>query len=102
MTRNYVKTRSTGPDGEYVQKNLHRVLIENKIGRAILPGEVVHHKDHNCRNNDIDNLELMTVQKHYLITRRDLLVKLIMRLDISMKRVRDELNTVETFLRDDK
>ena len=42
----------------------HRVLAERKLGRRLLPGEVVHHRDHNKRNNHPDNLEVTTVSRH--------------------------------------
>ena len=34
----------------------HRLVAEKKIGRKLLPGEVVHHIDGNKRNNNPDNL----------------------------------------------
>lgn len=40
----------------YVRK--HRLVMEDKLGRHLLPTEVVHHKDDNPANNDPDNLEL--------------------------------------------
>ena len=40
-------------------KPLHIQVAEEKIGRALLPGEVVHHKDWNRRNNHPDNLEVL-------------------------------------------
>ena len=43
---------------------LHRVVMENKIGRLLEKNEVVHHKDHNKLNNEIENLELLTVRQH--------------------------------------
>ena len=43
---------------------LHRVLVENKIGRHLLPKEQVHHKDGNKQNNDITNLELLSISDH--------------------------------------
>jgi len=43
----------------------HRVVMENKIGRLLDPGEeIVHHIDGDKKNNDIDNLELYTRKKH--------------------------------------
>jgi predicted RNA-binding Zn-ribbon protein involved in translation (DUF1610 family) len=45
---------------------LHRVLMENKIGRMLLSNEVVHHKNGNKRDNRIQNLQLMTVAEHNL------------------------------------
>ena len=46
---------------------LHRVVMENHIGRLLTCDEVVHHIDHNGHNNDISNLELMTVVEHNLL-----------------------------------
>ena len=34
----------------------HRIVAEEKLGRALLPGEVVHHMDGNKRNNDPKNI----------------------------------------------
>lgn len=36
----------------------HRYVMEQKIGRLLLPSEVVHHRDGNTQNNHPDNLEL--------------------------------------------
>ena len=43
---------------------LHRVLMENKIGRILLPGEEIHHIDEDKTNDSIDNLELKTKSEH--------------------------------------
>jgi hypothetical protein len=37
-------------------KLVHRVVAEQKLGRRLRPGEVVHHKDRDKTNNDPDNL----------------------------------------------
>ena len=44
--------------------HVHRIVMEQKIGRLLAPNEVVHHKDHNKLNNSIDNLELLTKSEH--------------------------------------
>lgn len=36
----------------------HRLVMAMRIGRFLSRTEVVHHLDHNTRNNHIDNLEL--------------------------------------------
>lgn len=67
------KMRGIGKDGgalkrttyiKYRGKHLHRVLMEKKIGRLLVAGEIVHHRDGNRHNNDIDNLVLMTQSMH--------------------------------------
>lgn len=37
---------------------VHRLVMESKLGRYLTPSEVVHHRDDNPANNQIDNLEL--------------------------------------------
>ena len=43
---------------------LHRIVMENHLGKLLEGSEVVHHKDGNRKNNSIDNLELMSLSKH--------------------------------------
>lgn len=43
---------------------MHRVVMENHLGRLLSANEVVHHKDHNKKNNSIENLEVMNAQEH--------------------------------------
>lgn len=42
----------------------HRLVAEQKIGRKLQKGEIVHHIDHNKQNNHPDNLEVLTVAEH--------------------------------------
>lgn len=37
-------------------RHLHRVIAEQALGRALLPDEVVHHKDGDKHNNELTNL----------------------------------------------
>lgn len=41
---------------------LHRVVMENKLGRLLADGEIVHHKDKNKLNYKKSNLELIDSQ----------------------------------------
>lgn len=45
----------------------HRYLMQQHVGRQLDRFELVHHKDHNKRNNSIDNLEIVTPKEHALI-----------------------------------
>ena len=42
----------------------HILVMENHIGRPIEKGEVIHHIDGNKQNNNIKNLQLMSVTEH--------------------------------------
>lgn len=43
---------------------LHRVLVENNLGRILNTNEVVHHKDKNKRNNSKENLQVLDALEH--------------------------------------
>lgn len=42
----------------------HRLVMEKKLGRYLLPSEIVHHIDGDKLNNHPDNLCLITREKH--------------------------------------
>lgn len=42
----------------------HRYVMEQHLGRKLSRNEIVHHKDRNRSNNDISNLELMSISEH--------------------------------------
>lgn len=44
----------------------HRLVMEQKLGRLLLPTEVVHHKDENTQNNAPDNLGLYASNAEHL------------------------------------
>jgi len=44
----------------------HIVIAERKLGRALRAGEIVHHRDHNLKNNDPDNLEVLASQAEHV------------------------------------
>ena len=44
----------------------HRLVMEQYLGRYLLPNEVVHHRDNNPANNHIDNLELFQSNGEHL------------------------------------
>ncbi len=43
---------------------LHRVVLENKLGRMLTANEIAHHKDRNKYNNTSENLEVKTWSSH--------------------------------------
>jgi hypothetical protein len=51
---------------DYVRE--HRLVMEEKLGRYLEPGEVVHHKDGDKLNNHPDNLELFRRNADHLAT----------------------------------
>lgn len=50
--------------GENKGRSVHVVLMEERLGRRLLPDEVVHHIDRDRSNNSIDNLALVTRSGH--------------------------------------
>ncbi|MBQ1361514.1 MAG: HNH endonuclease, partial [Oscillospiraceae bacterium] len=46
-------------------RHTHRIVAEQILGRALLPGEVVHHIDGNKRNNDPANLMVFASQSEH-------------------------------------
>lgn len=60
----YVCVKSNHPknyEGYYYE---HLLIMENHINRYLEDNEIVHHKDGNRANNQIENLELMTRSEH--------------------------------------
>lgn len=63
---NILKYRGTGTKS-YVKENgvhQHRIVAEKILGRKLEKGEIVHHIDHNKKNNDPSNLQIMTQSEH--------------------------------------
>ena len=50
----------------------HQIIAEIMIGRPLKPNEVVHHIDGNKRNNDANNLIVVTRSEHIRIHAKDI------------------------------
>ena len=51
-------------------RSVHDIIVEQRIGRRLLPNEIVHHDDEDRGNNDPSNLILMTRAEHSRMHRR--------------------------------
>ena len=60
--RGYYKISSSKEGNR--NKNLHRLIYEDCHKVTLLDGVHVHHKDGNKTNNDISNLEAVTIAEH--------------------------------------
>ena len=45
----------------------HRCVAEEKLGRNLQPGEVVHHADGDKRNNDPSNIMVFSSQRAHML-----------------------------------
>lgn len=61
--KGYVRIRK---DNLYVLE--HRDIMENYLGRKLLPTEDVHHIDGNKQNNELNNLLLIDHNLHSMLT----------------------------------
>lgn len=68
--------RDTGEGKTYRKRggrHEHRVVAERELGRPLTSRDVVHHKNHDIRDNRPENLEVMTRTQHINEHRADLI-----------------------------
>lgn len=51
-------------------RSVHRVVMEEVLGRRLTRREHVHHRDGNRANNEPDNLEVLDISEHVSLHRR--------------------------------
>jgi hypothetical protein len=61
MKQNYKKSWDK-QRGKFVKT--HRLVMEKSLGRSLSYLEVVHHIDGNIKNNNINNLVVMSLEEH--------------------------------------
>ncbi len=87
MNKNIAKFREVshglkhGPAGDYIwistsdretKRAEHRIIYESLIGK-IPKGHIIHHKDYNSLNNEIENLACMSSQDHDALHAKDMI-----------------------------
>lgn len=96
-------------DGKRRAKREHRHIMEQYLGRKLDPWEIIHHKDNNPANNNVENLSLTTYDQHTIghhvgkhrpeATKKAMAVFAQMREEIHhLRRVKDTLGEQKTDL----
>ena len=62
-------------------KLVHRRVVEKNIGRRLLPNEIIHHRDGNKLNNNIENLQIFSSQdEHHSLHKKQNIMNFLLKL----------------------
>jgi hypothetical protein len=64
ITGGYIRLLVPDAPTRYPYRYEHDLVMEKILGRALRPGEVVHHKNEDRQDNRPENLELKTIATH--------------------------------------
>jgi hypothetical protein len=77
----------------------HRLIMAKHLGRCLHCWEIIHHRDGNKTNNNLDNLELTTLADHLLETKNGMKVAYNRGFEDGLKVRNDELKKEIRLLR---
>ena len=66
--RKYVRITTNG-----VTRRLHRVIMEEYLGRPLTKAEVVHHKNRKRDDNRLENLQILSYKEHTSVHKEDVI-----------------------------
>ena len=73
---------------------IHRLIMENHVGRKLSYNECVHHKDGNPRNNEISNLEIVDRAEHIRHHLRNGDIPKMVHTEVSKQKLRNHFSSI--------
>ena len=72
----------------------HRLVMEEKLGRYLKPGEIVHHINEDGKDNRPENLEVLSRSMH--VHNHFAKGKYVMELEERIRQLEDEVKNLKT------